>query len=98
MIQRQYLQGSMFEAAFGAIEQWIEGLIEPALQRLDEVLADEQLLEVVLGRLGRGEQQPPNPDHGHSPLAQTTTKSTAATMTSQTNIFAPEISYQCSGP
>jgi transposase, IS5 family len=53
MIQRQYLPDSMFEAAFGAIEQLIEGLIEPALQRLDELLADEQLLEAVLGRLAQ---------------------------------------------
>jgi len=53
MIQRQYLPRSMFEVTIGAIEQLIEGLIEPALQRLDEVLADEQLLEAVLGRLAQ---------------------------------------------
>ena len=51
MIQRQYLPRSMFEATIGAIEQLSEGLIEPALRRLNEVLADEQLLEAVLGRL-----------------------------------------------
>jgi hypothetical protein len=45
MIQRQYLPHSIFEAAIGSIEQLSEGLIEPALRRLDEVLADEQLLE-----------------------------------------------------
>ena len=53
MIQRQHLQRSIFEAAIGSIEKLIDGLIEPALQRLDEVLADEQLLEAVLGRLGQ---------------------------------------------
>jgi len=53
MIQRQYLPGNMFAAALGAIEQLIEGLIEPALRRLDEVLADEQLLEAVVGRLAQ---------------------------------------------
>jgi hypothetical protein len=44
MIQRQHLQRSIFEAAIGSIKKLIDGLIEPALQRLDEVLADEQLL------------------------------------------------------
>ena len=44
MIQRQYLPGRMFAAAIGAIEQLSEGLIEPPLRRLDEVLGDEQLL------------------------------------------------------
>ena len=53
MIQRQHLQRSIFEAAIGSIEKLIDGLIEPALQRLDEVLADEQLLEAVLGRLAQ---------------------------------------------
>lgn len=53
MIQRQHLQRSIFEAAIGSVEKLIDGLIEPALQRLDEVLADEQLLAAVLGRLAR---------------------------------------------
>jgi len=53
MIQRQHLQRSIFEAAIGSIEKLIEGLFEPALQRLDQVLADELLLEVVLGRLAQ---------------------------------------------
>ena len=53
MIQRQHLQRSIFEAAIGSIEKLIDGLIEPALQRLDAVLADEQLLEAVLGRLAQ---------------------------------------------
>jgi transposase, IS5 family len=51
MIQRQYRQRGIFEAAFGALERLSEGLMEPALRRLDEVLADEQLLEAVVGRL-----------------------------------------------
>jgi hypothetical protein len=53
MIQRQHLQRSIFETAIGSIEKLIDGLIEPALQRLDAVLADEQLLEAVLGRLAQ---------------------------------------------
>ena len=53
MIQRQHLQRSIFETAIGSIEKLIDGLIEPALQRLDKVLADEQLLEAVLGRLAQ---------------------------------------------
>jgi IS5 family transposase len=43
----------MFAAGFGSLEQLIEGLIEPALRRLDQVLADEQLLEAVWGRLAQ---------------------------------------------
>jgi len=53
MIQRQYLPGSVFEAAIDSIEQLIEGLIEPPLRRLDEVLGDEQLLAAVVGRLAQ---------------------------------------------
>jgi len=53
MIQRQHRQRSIFEATIGSIEQLVDGLIEPALQRLDEVLADEQLLQAVLGRLAQ---------------------------------------------
>jgi IS5 family transposase len=53
MIQRQYRQRGIFEAAFGALERLSEGLMEPALRRLDEVLADEQLLEAVVGRLAQ---------------------------------------------
>ncbi len=53
MIQRQHLQRSIFEAAIGLIEKLIKGLIEPALQRLDEVLSDQTLLEAVLGRLAQ---------------------------------------------
>ena len=53
MIQRQHLQRSIFEAAIGSIEKLIDGLIEPALQRLDEVLSDQTLLEAVVGRLAQ---------------------------------------------
>jgi transposase, IS5 family len=49
----QHLQRSIFEAALGPIEKLNDGLIEPTLQRLDEVLTDEQLLEAVLGRLAQ---------------------------------------------
>ncbi len=47
MNQHQHRQRSIFEAAIGSIEQLVDGLIEPALQRLDEVLADDQLLEAA---------------------------------------------------
>jgi IS5 family transposase len=53
MIQLRHCQRSIFEAAIGSIEKLIEGLIEPPLQRLDEVLADEQLLGAVSGRLAQ---------------------------------------------
>ena len=53
MIQRQHLQRSMFEAAIGSIEKLVTGLIEPELQRLDQVLADEQMLAAVSGRLAQ---------------------------------------------
>ena len=59
MIQRQHRQRSIFEAAIGSIEQLVDGLVEPALQRLDAVLADEQLLQAVLGRLAQRRPQSP---------------------------------------
>jgi len=59
MIQRQHRQRSIFEAAIGSIEKLVDGLVEPALQRLDAVLADEQLLQAVLGRLAQRRPQSP---------------------------------------
>lgn len=56
MIQRQYLQRSIFEATIGSIEKLVDGLIEPELQRLDEVLADPQVLKAVQDRLEQRRQ------------------------------------------
>jgi len=53
VIQRRHQQRSLFEAAIGTVEGLIEGLIEPPLKRLDEVLADDELLEAVMQQLAR---------------------------------------------
>src|SRR5437879_4356098 len=52
-IQRQHQQRSLIEAVIGKVEGLIDGLIEPPLERLDAVLADEQLLEAVMQQLAR---------------------------------------------
>lgn len=51
MIQRRHQQRNLFEAVIGSVEQLMEGLIEPALKRLDEVLADDTLLDAVMQQL-----------------------------------------------
>lgn len=48
MIGRRYQQRSLFEAVIGPMEKMVEGLIEPELRRLDEILADEGLVEAVV--------------------------------------------------
>ena len=48
MIERRHRQRNLFEAVLGSVEELVEGLIEPPLRRLDEVLADEALLEESL--------------------------------------------------
>jgi hypothetical protein len=48
MIERRYQQRNLFEAVLGSVEELVEGLIEPPLRRLDEVLADETLLDAVM--------------------------------------------------
>src|SRR6266446_181225 len=53
VIQRRHQQRSLFEAVIGTVEGLIDGLIEPPLKRLDEVLADEGLLETVMQQLAR---------------------------------------------
>jgi transposase, IS5 family len=62
MIQRRYAQRGIFEAAIGSIEQLISGLVAPELERLDAVLADEQLREAVVERLAR--RRPRSRSHG----------------------------------
>lgn len=53
MIQRRHQQRNLFEAVIGSVERLVDGLIEPPLLRLDEVLADEALLEAVMQELAQ---------------------------------------------
>jgi IS5 family transposase len=53
VIQRRHQQRSLFETVIGSVEQLIDGLVEPALTRLDEVLADDTLLDTVMGQLAQ---------------------------------------------
>ena len=57
MIVRRHQQRNLFEAVIGSVETLIEGLIEPPLRRLDEVLADEALLDAVMTELARRHPQ-----------------------------------------
>lgn len=57
MIGRRYQQRSLFEAVIGPMEKMVEGLIEPELTRLDEILADEALVEAVVERLAQRHPQ-----------------------------------------
>ncbi|MGH2829871.1 MAG: transposase, partial [Candidatus Binatia bacterium] len=57
MIERRYQQRSLFEATIGSMEKLVEGLIEPELRRLDEILADEALVETVVERLAKRRPQ-----------------------------------------
>jgi len=57
MILRRHQQRNLFEAVIGSVETLIEGLIEPPLRRLDEVLADEALLDAVMTELARRHPQ-----------------------------------------
>jgi IS5 family transposase len=62
MIQRRYGQRTLFEAVIGSLEQLVCGLVSPELERLDVVLADETLREVVVERLAR--RRPRSRTHG----------------------------------
>src|ERR1700751_6065031 len=62
MITHQHSQRNLFEAVIGPLEQLVEGLVEPALQRLDELLADEQVMEAVAHRMAR--RRPKSRTHG----------------------------------
>jgi len=53
VIQRRHQQRNLFEAVIGSVEQLSQGLVEPALKRLDEVLADEILLDMVMQQLAK---------------------------------------------
>src|SRR5438477_3752798 len=48
VIERRHRQRNLFETVIGSVEQLIEGLVEPPLRRLDEILADEALVDAVM--------------------------------------------------
>ena len=62
MITRRHRQRNIFEAVIGPLEKLVEGLTEPALERFDQVLTDEQLLEAVVVRLA--ERRPHSRNQG----------------------------------
>src|SRR5712671_2346170 len=51
VIERRNRQRNLFETVIGSVEQLIEGLVEPPLRRLDEILADEALVDAVMEEL-----------------------------------------------
>jgi transposase, IS5 family len=53
VIQRRHQQRNLFEAVIGSVEELIDGLIEPPLRRLDELAADEALLDAVMQELAQ---------------------------------------------
>jgi transposase, IS5 family len=53
VIQRRHQQRNLFEAVIGSVEQLIDGVIEPPLRRLDELVADEALLDAVMEELAQ---------------------------------------------
>jgi transposase, IS5 family len=53
VIQRRHQQRNLFEAVLGSVEELIEGLVEPPLRRLDELAADEALLDAVMQELAQ---------------------------------------------
>jgi transposase, IS5 family len=62
MITRSHGQRNLFETVIGSLEKLVEGLVEPALERLDQLLADEQLMEAVAVRMAR--RRPRSRTHG----------------------------------
>jgi transposase, IS5 family len=57
VIERRHRQRSVFEAAVGPIEKLVEGLTDRELERLDQILTDERLVEAVVERLARRRPQ-----------------------------------------
>ena len=53
MITRRHQQRQLFEVLLGSVEEFVAGLVDPELQRLDEGLDDEPLVEAVVERLAR---------------------------------------------
>ena len=62
MITRSHAQRNLFETVIGPLEKLVEGLVEPALERLDQLLADEQLVEAVAVRTAK--RRPRSHTHG----------------------------------
>lgn len=62
MITHRHGQRNLFETVIGPIEKLVEGLVEPALERLDQLLTDEQLLEAVAQRMAK--RRPQSRPHG----------------------------------
>jgi len=62
MITHRHGQRNLFETVIGPLEKLVEGLVEPALERLDQLLTDEQLLEAVAQRMAR--RRPKSRTHG----------------------------------
>ena len=64
MITRSHGQRNLFETVIGPIEKLVEGLVEPALERLDELLGDEQLLEAVAVQMAKRRPHSRTPPDG----------------------------------
>jgi hypothetical protein len=62
MIARSHGQRNLFETVIGPLEKLVEGLVEPALERLDQLLADEQLVEAVAVQMAK--RRPRSRTHG----------------------------------
>jgi len=53
MITRRHQQRQLFEVLLGSVEEFVAGLVDPELKRLDEGLDDEPLVEAGVERLAR---------------------------------------------
>jgi IS5 family transposase len=62
MITRSHAQRNLFETVIGPLDKLVEGLVEPALARLDQLLADEQLMEAVAVQMAK--RRPRSRTHG----------------------------------
>ena len=62
MITRSHAQRNLFETVIGPLDKLVEGLVAPALTRLDQLLADEQLMEAVAVRMAK--RRPRSRTHG----------------------------------
>ena len=64
MITRSHAQRNLFETVIGPLDKLVEGLVEPALERLDQLLADEQLMEAVAVQMAK--RRPRSRTHGRA--------------------------------
>src|SRR5713226_1179149 len=53
MITRRHQQRQLFEVLLGSVEEFVAGLVDPELKRLDEGLDDEPPVEAGVERLAR---------------------------------------------